>query len=310
MEDQSGIQSSPEKEKNKENKIMARVCAAGIGGNVVLCAFKLFAGFFGRSAAMITDGIHSLSDVFATLIAGIGTKLSRQDADERHPYGHDRFESIASEILAAILFLTGFEIGLSGVRTILSGAYLSRTAPSLLPLAAAVVSIAGKEGMFWYTRACAKKIHSSAFMADAWHHRSDAFSSVGSLIGIAGARAGFLILDPIASVVISLFILKIAVDVFRDAVNKLTDTACDEAYTEKVRDYIKAQDGVCRIDQLRTREFGEMVYIDVEIAVDADMRLADAHAIAERVHRGLEQNFENIKHVMVHVNPDVPVSIA
>lgn len=166
-----------------------------------------------------------------------------------------------------------------------------------------LVSIVSKEAMFWYTRACAKKIQSSAFMADAWHHRSDAFSSIGSLIGIVGARAGFPVLDPIASVVICLFILKVAVDIFRDAIKKLTDSACDDAYTEKVRDYIKGQEGVCGIDLLRTRIFGEKVYVDVEISVDADLSLREAHAIAERVHDGLEHNFSNIKHVMVHVNP-------
>ncbi len=252
---------------------------------------------------MVTDAVHSFSDVLATMIAFIGVRLSRRKADRGHPYGHDRYESIASEILATILLVTGLGIGISGVWTIASGSYVSLGVPGLLPMIAAVSSIAVKEAMFWYTRACAKKIHSSAFMADAWHHRSDALSSVGSLFGIAGARAGLLILDPIASIVISCLIVKMAVDVYRDAVEKLTDTACDVAYTEQVRAYIEAQEGVRRVDLLRTREFGESVYVDAEIAVDADLSLQSAHEIAEQVHTGLESSFGNIKDVMVHVNP-------
>ncbi len=299
MRNQSIIKNPPEDNQN----LVAKASGVGIGGNVLLSAFKLFAGIFGHSAAMLSDAIHSLSDVFATLIAMIGVKLSKRSADEGHPYGHDRFESIASEFLAAILCVTGLGIGISGIRTILAGDYASLAVPTMLPLIAAAVSIVVKEGMFWYTRACAKKMHSSAFMADAWHHRSDALSSVGSLIGIAGARVGFPILDPIASVVISCFILKVAFDVFRNAVNELTDTACDEEFTHKVRSYIEKQDGVRRVDLLQTRLFGEMVYVDAEISVDAEMSLEDAHAIAEKVHVGLESNFKNVKHVMVHENP-------
>ena len=287
----------------EEKKIVAQMSTVGIAGNVLLSAFKLIAGLAGSSGAMISDAVHSLSDVLATFIAMIGVRISKRGADADHQYGHEKFECISSEILAGILFVTGLGIGSVGVEKIIGGHYEDLTVPGMLPLIAAIVSIVSKEAMFWYTRACAKKIQSSAFMADAWHHRSDALSSIGSLIGIVGARAGFPVLDPIASVVICLFILKVAVDIFRDAIKKLTDSACDDAYTEKVRDYIKGQEGVCGIDLLRTRIFGEKVYVDVEISVDADLSLREAHAIAERVHDGLEHNFSNIKHVMVHVNP-------
>ncbi len=299
MRNQSVIKNPTKKNQN----LVAKASAAGIGGNILLSAFKLFAGLFGHSAAMLSDAVHSLSDVLATLIALVGVKVSRRSADAGHPYGHERFESIASEFLAAILFLTALGIGVSGVRTILTGAFASLAVPTLLPLVAALVSIIVKEGMFWYTRACAKKMHSSAFMADAWHHRSDALSSVGSLMGIAGARLGFPVLDSLASVVISFFILKVAVDVFRNAVDELTDRACEEAFTEKLRAFIERQPGVCGVDLLQTRLFGEMVCVDVEISADAGMSLEEAHAIAERVRQGLETNFETVKHVMVHVNP-------
>ncbi|MCD7819426.1 MAG: cation diffusion facilitator family transporter [Lachnospiraceae bacterium] len=286
-----------------EKKLVAKVSTVGITGNVVLSVFKFMAGMIGNSSAMISDAVHSFSDVLVTLIALIGVKMSKRGADAGHPYGHERFECISSEILAGILFVTGLGIGMTGIETIFAGNYEELAVPGMLPLVAAIVSIISKEAMFWYTRACAKKLNSSAFMADAWHHRSDAFSSIGSLIGIAGARAGFLVLDPIASVVICIFILKVAVDIFRDAIRKLTDTACDDTFNEQVRAFIEKQDGVLRIDLLQTRMFGEKVYIDVEIAADAHMELKNAHAIAERVHNGLETNFDNIKHVMVHVNP-------
>ncbi len=286
-----------------DSHLAERVSAVSIAGNVFLSAFKLLAGILGHSSAMVSDAVHSLSDVITTVIALVGVKISKKGADAGHPYGHERFECISSEILAALLLATGLGIGMTGMRTILAGNYDSLAVPGILPLVAAIVSIVSKEWMFRYTRACAKKMNSSAFMADAWHHRSDALSSIGSLIGIAGARAGFPVLDSAAAVVICLFILKVAVDIFRDATRKLTDTACDEAFTEQVREFIAGQKGVRRIDLLQTRMFGEKVYVDVEIAVDAHMQLEDAHAIAERVHSGLESTFANIKHVMVHVNP-------
>ncbi|MCD7882972.1 MAG: cation diffusion facilitator family transporter [Lachnospiraceae bacterium] len=292
--------------KNAENEALAgKVSAVSIAGNVFLSAFKFIAGVLGHSSAMVSDAVHSLSDVITTVIALIGVKIAKRGADAGHPYGHERFECVSSIILSGLLLATGLGIGMTGMKTILSGDYADLAIPGVLPLAAAIVSIVSKEAMFWYTRSCAQKMHSSVFMADAWHHRSDALSSIGSLIGVAGARAGFPVLDSVASVVICLFILKVAVDIFRDAVRKLTDTACDENYTEQVRAYIARQEGVRRIDLLQTRMFGEKVYVDVEIAVDAHMDLEDAHAIAERVHTGLENTFDNIKHVMVHVNPYV-----
>ena len=163
----------------EEKKIVAQMSTVGIAGNVLLSAFKLIAGLAGSSGAMISDAVHSLSDVLATFIAMIGVRISKRGADADHQYGHEKFECISSEILAGILFVTGLGIGSVGVEKIIGGHYEDLTVPGMLPLIAAIVSIVSKEAMFWYTRACAKKIQSSAFMADAWHHRSDAFSSIG-----------------------------------------------------------------------------------------------------------------------------------
>ncbi len=286
-----------------ESAVIRRISLVGIIGNIILCAFKLFAGITGRSGAMVSDAVHSLSDVFATLIAYLGVKLSKKGADEAHPYGHERLECIASLILGLILLATGIGIGKVGLENILSRDYSQLAAPGGIALAAAVVSIAAKEGMYWYTRHYAKLLNSAAFMADAWHHRSDAFSSVGSLIGIGGAMLGFPVLDPAASVVICLLILKVAFDILQDAVNKMLDTSCGEEYERKLRDYISGQSDVRSVDLLHTRMFGNKVYVDLEISVDADMALRKAHAVAENVHNNVEKNFPDTKHIMIHVNP-------
>ena len=283
--------------------IVNHVTSIGIIGNIVLSLFKFFAGIIGHSSAMVSDAIHSLSDVFATFIAWLGIKLSMQAPDKEHPYGHERLECVASLLLGTILFGTGLMIGLSGLKTIFAGHYENLQAPGAVALVAAVVSIATKEGMFWYTRYYAKVLNSAAFMADAWHHRSDALSSIGSLIGIGGAMLGFPILDPIASVAIAICIIKVAFDILKDAVSKMLDTACSDEYEQKLSDFISSQEGVDRIDMLHTRMFGNKIYIDAEIAVDGDKSLTEAHAIAEHVHHQVEKNFDNIKHIMIHVNP-------
>lgn len=275
----------------------------GIFGNVILAAFKLFAGIFGHSQAMISDAVHSLSDVFATFIAFLGVKLSQKKADKVHPYGHERMECVASLVLGMILTATGLGIGAAGLKTVFSGEYASLSAPTALALSAAIVSIAVKESMFWYTRHYARVLNSAAFMADAWHHRSDAMSSVGSLLGIGGAMLGYPILDCIASILICLCILKVAWDILKDALDKMLDTACNEKLEQEISHFISSQEGVINLDVLHTRMFGNKIYIDAEIAVDGTQTLKDAHSIAERVHDGVEKQFENIKHIMIHVNP-------
>ena len=284
-------------------KVANKVSFITIVQNVLLSVFKLFAGIFAHSNAMISDAIHSASDVFSTIIVIIGVKLASKKSDKEHPYGHERLECVAAIVLSIVLLYTGIKIGSQAVKDIIGGNYQNLQKPGMLALVAAVVSIVTKEIMYWYTRHYAKKIDSSALMADAWHHRSDAFSSVGSLIGIGGAMLGFPVLDPLASVVICIFILKVAFDIFKDALDKMLDTSCSEEYEEKLADYIRKSQGVERLDLLRTRMFGNKVYIDAEIAVDGTLSLKDAHAIAEDVHDNVEKKFPNTKHIMIHVNP-------
>ncbi len=284
-------------------RLAIRISVNTIVLNVLLSAFKLVAGIVGHSAAMVSDAIHSLSDVVSTLIVIFGLKAASKKADKEHPYGHERFECVASIILAIILGVTGAGIGLSGIQTILSGHYEALAIPSLMALIAAITSIVVKEGMYWYTRAYAVKINSTSLMADAWHHRSDAFSSVGSLAGIAGARMGYPVVDSVACLIICFFIVKAAYDIFMDAINKMTDRSSDDETVKEIRTLILAQDQVLGIDLLRTRLFGDKIYVDVEISVDGNVSLYDSHDIAHTVHDVLENHFPTIKHCMVHVNP-------
>lgn len=291
-------------EKTNE-QIAMKVSRISIIGNIILSGFKLFAGIFAQSAAMISDAVHSMSDVFSTIIVMIGIKLANKKPDKEHPYGHERFECVAAIVLAAVLFATGAGIGWSGIKKAIAGNYGDLAIPGILALVAAIVSIIVKEAMYWYTRGAAKRINSSALMADAWHHRSDAFSSVGSFAGIFGARLGFPILDPLACIIICLFILKAAIDIFRDAVGKMTDRACDDETIAKMRDLILSQKSVEGIDGLKTRLFGDKIYMDVEIRVDALVKLEEAHLVAQAVHDVIEEQFPKVKHCMVHVNPVV-----
>jgi cation diffusion facilitator family transporter len=284
-------------------RVANRVSIVTIVGNVILSVLKLLAGIIANSSAMISDAVHSASDVFSTIIVMIGVKLASKEADKEHPYGHERMECVAAIILAMVLLITGLGIGKEALQNIVSGNYKSLKVPGILALFAAILSIVTKEIMFWYTKINAKKIDSGALMADAWHHRSDAFSSVGALIGIAGARLGYPVMDSVASLVIFLFIVKASYDIFMDAVDKMVDHSCDEETEKQLEDCIMKNENVKGIDMLHTRIFGNKIYVDIEIAVDGTYTLQKAHEIAEDVHDDIEKNFKKVKHIMVHVNP-------
>ena len=284
-------------------KVANKVSFITIVQNVLLSVFKLFAGIFAHSNAMISDAIHSASDVFSTIIVIIGVKLASKESDKEHPYGHERLECVAAIVLSIVLLYTGIKIGSQAVKDIIGGDYQNLQKPGMLALVAAVVSIVTKEIMYWYTRHYAKKIDSSALMADAWHHRSDALSSVGALVGIGGAMMGFPIMDSVASIVIFVFIAKAAYDIFKDAMDKMVDHSCDDETEKEMRDFVLAQKEVLSVDLLHTRIFGNKIYVDVEIGVNGSYTLRQAHEIAEEVHEGIEKNFPKVKHVMVHVNP-------
>lgn len=289
--------------KNAETKSEAmKVSFVSIVVNVVLSVFKFAAGVIANSGAMISDAVHSLSDVLSTFVVIAGIKLSAKKNDAEHPYGHERMECVAAIILSIMLALVGVGIGYSGIEKIISGNSSLKT-PGVLALIAAIISIVVKEWMYWYTRAVAKREMSDALMADAWHHRSDALSSVGSFVGIGGALLGYPVLDAVASVVICVFIMKAAIDIFRGAIDKMVDHACDPETTRKIRDIILDHDNTIQLDMLKTRMFGSKVFVDVEFSMDGNVTLREAHAVADHIHNEIEEKIPMVKHCMIHVNP-------
>lgn len=281
-------------------KIANRISVVTIIANIILSVIKVFIGFVGRSNAIIADGIHSLSDVFSTVVALIGIRLANKADDENHPYGHERIEPVMGKVLANILLLTAVFMGYSGIKSIIQGDY---TTPGKITIYAAIFSIVVKEWMYRYTAKAAKKIESSALLADAWHHRTDALSSVGSLIGVTGAILGYAILDSVAAVVISIFVAKVAIDIYLQSVKELIDSAADEETVEEIKKIILGTQGVIRIDKLKTRIHANKLYVDVDISVNKNLSLSDAHDIAENVHDKIESDIKKVKHCMVHVNP-------
>lgn len=285
-------------------KIAVRVSWVSIIVNALLSFGKLLAGLLAASGAMVSDAVHSASDVISSVMVMFGVSMAAKEEDQNHPYGHERLECVTALLLAALLFITGVGIGLNGIKNISLALDGDLAAPGLLALWAAVVSIAVKEAMYWYTRAAANKTRSGALLADAWHHRSDALSSVGSFVGILGARLGWPILDPVAALVICCFILKVAWDIASDSFDKMVDHACDETVVEQIRKVVQDTPGVLSLDDLKTRRFGSKSYVDVEIGVDSRLNIVEAHNIAQILHDNIEQTLPEVKHCMVHVNPN------
>jgi cation diffusion facilitator family transporter len=281
-------------------KLGMRISKATIFWNVMLSVGKIFAGVTGRSHAMIADGVHTLSDVMSTFLVMFGLRFSKKPEDKNHPYGHEKIEPIMAKLLATLLFIVAIGIGYSGLQSIFKHRIVK---PSMIAIYAAIISIAIKEWMYWYTVKGAKKIESPALLADAWHHRSDAFSSVGTLIGITGAKMGYPILDPIASLIVCIFIIKVAIDIYLQAVRQLMDVSADSEVVYQIRNSILKTDGVANLDMLKTRIHANKIYVDIEIGVDAKLSLKESHNIAERVHCNVEKCDDKIKHCTVHVNP-------
>ena len=283
-------------------KTATRVSLVSIIGNTLLSFFKLLAGILANSGAMISDAVHSASDVFSSIVVIIGVRLSTKESDKKHPYGHERLECVAAIILAVILLVCGIFIGHTAVKNI-SRDVVSPEIPGVLALVAALVSIVSKEAMYWYTRYYAKWYDSGALMADAWHHRSDALSSVGALAGIIGARLGFRYADSVASIVICLFIVKAAYDIFKDAVEKLIDRSCCDETEREIINCAICCDGVLGVKSILTRVFGNKIYVDIEIFAQSDLPLTESYRIATEVHDSIERRFEKIKHIMVCTVP-------
>lgn len=285
-------------------KTAVRVSNISIIGNTLLAVLKLLAGFLANSGAMISDAVHSASDVFSSIIVIIGVKLAGKEADEDHPYGHERLESVAAIALAVVLLVTGLFIGHVAIEKLSSQNAENFAMPGIMALVAAVGSIVVKECMYWYTRFHARRIDSDVLMADAWHHRSDALSSVGALIGIYGARRGLWWFDAAASLVICLFIIKASYDIFKNAAEKMVDHSCSAEFEKTLKEHVISQAGGATIKQLKTREFGSRIYVELELQTDGNITLYESNRISEKVHDSIEQTFPKIKHISIRMLPD------
>lgn len=282
----------------------AKTLRVSMAGNAALALMKLLGGMMARSGALISDAAHSAADVFSSILILIGVRAAAKDADNEHPYGHERFECVAAVVLSVILCIVGLFIGRSAIGKLTAGNAGAAEPPGIPALAAAVASILGKEAMYRYTRFHAVRIGSGGLMAEAWHHRTDALSSLGALVGIWGARRGHPWLDAAASLFIGAFIIKAACAVFADAVKKMVDRSCDAETLAQLRGCVAAVSGVTGIDRLTARLFANRLYVDLEMREDGDLPLSEAHRVAEQVHDRVERQFPAVKHIMIHVNPE------
>jgi cation diffusion facilitator family transporter len=284
-------------ERFKKSKI---VSWTGIWVNLFLTIFKIFAGIWGRSQAMLSDGFHSLSDIFASLLTLTSVKISQKPVDKEHPYGHGKAESIAALCISLILF--GMAIVLS--YRALSAIFLKVvTVPGLLPLWAALISILVKELMFRHAHHIGKKFDNLAVLAMAHDHRADAVSSVAALAGIAGARLGYAFLDPLAGFLVALFILKMGIDIFRPSLGELMDTSLPEDFIDEIKKVTLSIKEIREIDDVKTRRIGWRNSIDLSVKIDADLSIEEGHQISDKIEKLLLRKLKNIGNIMIHINP-------
>ncbi|MGH0053616.1 MAG: cation diffusion facilitator family transporter [Sphaerochaetaceae bacterium] len=286
-----------------KKNLALKVSYINIFSNILLAISKSIIGIIAHSSALLNDGINNAGDVVSSIIAMIGITAGSKESDEDHQYGHERMECVAAILLSGIIMVVGFGLLIDGITTIVTGSYQDNLPPGLLAVFAAIVSIIIKQFMSLYTRWVGKKTDSSALMASAWDSQSDVLATTGGLLGILASRMGYPIADSVAAIIISLFIIRVGIEIFRDGMHKMVDHACPEETVEHIRSVILDQEGVKGIDVLRTRMFGSRAYVDVEISAEGSQSLVDAHCIAERVHHAIETSFPQVKHCMVHVNP-------
>lgn len=290
---------------NYRYQVVQKVNRTGIIINAFLTLLKLTAGYISHSTAMMADAVESASDILTTLIVALGLKIANKPADQDHPYGHEKAEAIAAKFVAGFLLFAGLAIGWKAIRHLLTG---NMEKPGVLALYAAILTIAVKEGLFQYTAFIAKKINSTALKANAWHYRSDALTSLITLIGIGAARLGYAAADPIAAVIGSLLILKMAYEIYSRSISELMDSSAPPEKVEAIRKIILSVPNVKGIDILKTRRHGNKIYVDVDIVVDRNISVLDGHDIANAVRNDVISKLEDVKDVMVHVNPCHPAS--
>jgi cation diffusion facilitator family transporter len=274
---------------------------------MLLLIFKFVAGIVGNSAAMVADAVHSLSDFVTDIVVILFVRLSGRPADEDHGYGHGKFETLATLFVSLVLFGVAVMLFVGGVKDIVAVARGRQLAePTMVALIAAVISIIAKELLYHYTVKCGEKLNSQVVVANAWHHRSDAFSSIGVLAGVGGAMflgGSWAVLDPIAATIVSLFIVKVAYSLLMPSLEELLERSLPKDVEQRIEQIILSVDGVSSPHHLRTRRIGSAYAIEVHIRMDGNLTLTQAHAVTTAVERLLKQEFGDSTHVGIHTEP-------
>ena len=278
-----------------------KVTIQSIIWNVVLTVIKIFSGIVGKSNAMIADGLHSASDIISSVGVLIGNKVAKAPNDKEHNYGHEKAETLVSFLLSILLIVVSLKIGFNALKSLFN---LDRVqVPTLLPLVVSIISIAIKEYQYRITIKVANKINSPSLKADAWHHRSDALSSIAAFIGIGGALLGFKALDPIASIAVALFVAKVGFDILKDSANELMDYSIDEDQEKQIVNIAENTDGVITLGEIRTRKHGATAYVDLTICVNKNLTVFEGHEIATKLEKRIIKEMQFVKGITVHVEP-------
>ena len=288
-------------DKNLTSREAVKVILVGAAWNLFLAVIKIAGGIWGRSAAMLADGVHSLSDLLTDGVVLFTYRIGQMPADKNHPYGHGRAETIGATIIGSIIIVAGLGLVFQAWGTISQG---SEQVPEVWAMAVALASILVNEGLFHYTLSAGEKSKSPSLVANAWHHRSDAFSSIAALIGIGGAVAGYPIMDPLAAVVVAILVGKVGYNIAFSGLSDLMDTGLSEEITKEIESFIDNTPGVVRSHNLRTRKIGGEIMMDVHILVDRQASVTEGHTVAESVRRQLIKSFDNVQDVLVHVDTE------
>lgn len=278
-----------------------KVTIKSIVWNVILTFIKIFAGIVGKSNAMIADGLHSASDIISSVGVLIGSKIANAPNDENHNYGHEKAETLVSFLLSILLIVVSLKIGFDALKSLFN--LNSVQIPTALPLVVSVISVAIKEYQYRITIKIAQKINSPSLKADAWHHRSDALSSIAAFIGIGGAMLGFKALDPIASIVVALFVAKVGFDILKDSANELMDYSIDTEEEKQIISIAEGTQGVINLGEIRTRKHGATAYVDLTICVNKDLTVYEGHEIATKLEKRIIKDMQFVKGITVHVEP-------
>ena len=292
---------------NAREKEIYKVTLTGTAVNAVLIVLKFIAGFVGRSSAMVADAVHSLSDFVTDVIVIVFVKIAGKPRDKGHEYGHGKFETFATMIIGFILCMAGLGLMINGIELVvhsLHGHTLPK--PGMLALVIAIISIISKEWLYRYTTNVGKRVNSQAVIANAWHHRSDAISSVGTLIGISGAiflGDKWRILDPIAAIVVSLFIIKSGYDIMKPAVADLLEASLPESMENEILKLVKTVPGITYVHNLRTRRIGNDIAVDLHVKMDGHLTLTTAHELATEAENAIKSRFGNNSIINIHMEP-------